>query len=110
MLDDSSPGFYLISPLSPKNELRVLKKIQELCQKELSRYNTSLAEDEEIIKNDNLKLITLTNNLRNCIIMRMSEKKILTFYLKFAKYCEDLFDKTEKVNYILNSFRKLSNR
>ncbi len=97
MMDDSSPGFYLISPLSVKNELNVLKKIQEICMKELSKYKTSLTEDEELIQNDKLKEITLTNNLRNCIIMRMSEKKILTFYLKFAKYCEELFAKTEKV-------------
>jgi hypothetical protein len=97
MMDDSSTGFYLISPLSAKNELKVLKKIEDLCLNELNKYPHTLEEDEDIIKKDKNKEINLTNNKRNCVIMRMSEKRILKFFIKFSKYCSELFGKTEKV-------------
>ena len=95
--DDLSSGFYLISPLTVKNELRVLKKIHEICIKELSKYPSSLEEDQELIRKEQNNEITLTYNIRNCVIMRLGEKKILNFYLILARYCEDLFTKTEKV-------------
>jgi hypothetical protein len=101
MMEDSSAGFYLISPLSVKNELDVMKKIQEICEKELNKYPHSLEEDEELIRKDKNQETNLTNNFRNCVIMRMSEKKILKYYIQFARYCCYLFEKTEKVKYFI---------
>lgn len=36
-------------------------------------------------------------NKRNCIMMRMGEKKILNFFLKFAQYNIGLFSLTANV-------------
>jgi histone-lysine N-methyltransferase SETD3 len=104
--EDSSQGFYLISPLTVKNELRVLKKIQEICLKELSKYQNSLEEDQELIRKEQNNELTLSYNIRNSVIMRISEKKILNFYVILARYCEDLFTKTERVNLLSLLLRK----
>lgn len=72
--DDSKPNFYNIPPISIKNELKVLEQIEKLSLENLSKYPTSLEEDLKLLKDDNG---TLTNNQRNCVLMRSGEKEVL---------------------------------
>jgi hypothetical protein len=90
--EDNSPSFFLISPIDKYNEIKLLNKILDIISCKLNNYKTTLQEDENLIKEAKLNI-----NLRNCIIMRMSEKKILKFFLHFAQYCLDLYSMTEKV-------------
>ena len=44
----------------------------------------------------------LNDNERNCILMRLGEKKILKFYFNFSKFCLSLIEiKDETVCYYL---------
>ena len=74
---NSIPIFYYINSLSVDNECKVLRKLKEICTKELSRYPTSYQEDYQILKNEQ----EITLNSKNCIIIRMSEKEILLFFM-----------------------------
>jgi protein-histidine N-methyltransferase len=97
VFEEVMPSFYLISPISKQQEIKILLKIKDIMKEYLSLYKTTLQEDEEIIKSGKQGRDPLTDNQRNCVIMRMSEKKVLHFYLNFAEYCLELFEMTEKV-------------
>jgi protein-histidine N-methyltransferase len=97
VFEEVMPSFYLISPISKQQEIKILLKIKDIMKEYLSLYKTTLQEDEEITKSDKQGRDPLTDNQRNCVIMRMSEKKVLHFYLNFAEYCLELFEMTEKV-------------
>jgi len=84
--EDAVPCFYLISPINLENELKVLGKIEEIMLTALNKYTTTFEEDEQILKNGEL-----TSNQINCICMRMCEKKVINFYLSFAKLCLCMF-------------------
>ena len=60
----------------------ILEHIQTTCKKYLNNYNTSLQEDQKILENTN----DLSENIINCILMRLGEKKIINYYLEFAEY------------------------
>lgn len=97
---NSIPIFYYINSLSVDNERKVLRKLKEICTKELSRYPTSYQEDYQILKNEQ----EITLNSKNCIIIRMSEKEILLFFIELCDYCLNLltlndFDKITKKLY-----------
>lgn len=102
--EDTTPSFYLVPPISEENEIRVLKKLKSLINECLMCYSTTLKEDLEIISRDlaeSDKLI-LTNNEKNCILMRICEKKVLHFYLNFIDYSLELFKiDNEDVKYLL---------
>ena len=92
---DSKPTFHTIPPISTKNELKVLEYIEKLSLDHLSKYPHSLEEDLKILSEDSNKL---TNNQRNCILMRSGEKevnssikKILHYFLEFSRYASKLF-------------------
>jgi hypothetical protein len=61
----------------------ILEHIQTTCKKYLNNYNTSIQEDKKILENQNNKL---SENIINCILMRLGEKKIINFYLEFTEY------------------------
>ena len=84
------PLFYHIEPFSIENELEVLNRLKEICQCELTNYHTSYEEDIEILNGE------FTYNQRNCIIIRMSEKEILLFYIAFCDYCKELLSLNSK--------------
>lgn len=61
-------------PLSLQNELKVLKKIKEMCRDRLSLYPHTTEYDEELLKEKHQKL---TYNQRICIRYRLGEKRVL---------------------------------
>jgi histone-lysine N-methyltransferase SETD3 len=72
--------------LSVKNEKKVIKKFRDLVTEGLARYSTSLEEDKEILKRD------LTENQRNCTLMRVGEKEILHYFLEFTDAVLNVID------------------
>ncbi len=60
-----------LPPLSLENEGRALQLLKQTCQVLLSKYPTSAKDDTELLFQHDL-----TYNQRNCIIFRLSEKKV----------------------------------
>ncbi|CAD8077509.1 unnamed protein product [Paramecium sonneborni] len=75
-----------ISFVGIQNELDMWNLIENICVHALNKYPTTLEQDNEI-----LKICELTINQRNCLILRIGEKKILSFYLQFSKKMSQLF-------------------
>ncbi|CAD8159503.1 unnamed protein product [Paramecium pentaurelia] len=69
-----------------KNELAMWNFIENICIHALNQYPTNLDQDLEI-----LKICELTINQRNCLILRIGEKKILNFYKQFSEKMKKLF-------------------
>jgi histone-lysine N-methyltransferase SETD3 len=74
--------------MSIEEERKMLKYLDKLMKAHLDKYPTTIEEDLYILKKENL---SLTYNQRNCLLMRIGEKKILHFFSKFSQYCLELF-------------------
>eukprot|EP00826_Nyctotherus_ovalis_P008464 TRINITY_DN12192_c0_g2_i12.p2 TRINITY_DN12192_c0_g2~~TRINITY_DN12192_c0_g2_i12.p2 ORF type:complete len:147 (-),score=22.92 TRINITY_DN12192_c0_g2_i12:45-485(-) len=61
----------LIGSMSKKNEISMLKRLKEICNRHLNKYGESYGKDEELLKSKELSY-----NEQNCTIYRMQEKKI----------------------------------
>ena len=93
--------FYYIPPITKELEIQVLKHLHLLCRKALDRYPTSFDEDQNIYQNGK----NISFNLRNCLLLLMSEKTILSYFIYFCEYCLDLFQ-YDSQNEILNKLSK----
>ena len=71
-----------------ENEAKAWKLISSACDKNLSRYPTTLQEDIELLAKDDQEP-SLGFNIRNCILYRKGEKDIL-------HYLKDCCDKIQK--------------
>jgi peroxiredoxin family protein len=95
--DDISLTFYYISPISKELEIKVLKHLHLLCVKALRNYPTTFEEDKI-----NLKKKGISFNQRNCILLLMSEKTVLSYYIYFCEYCLSLFNLKSEYDIISN--------
>ena len=96
--------FYYVPPINKNLEIKVLKHLYYLCRKSLAKYPTTFEEDQYIYKNKE----NISFNLRNCLLLLMSEKTVLSYFLFFCEYCLDLFcltNKNEIMAKIDNDFR-----
>ena len=84
---DQSLLFYYIPPFSKESEILVLKHLNLLCRKALDVYPTSFDEDQYIYQ----KGKNISFNLRNCLLLLMSEKTVLSYFIYFCEYCQELF-------------------
>ena len=75
-----------VHPLSISNEKRVLNKLREMARKGLSKYLTTYEDDVEILKGD------LSDNQRNCTLMRQGEKIILNYMVELVEFALPLFE------------------
>ena len=98
---DQSLLFYYIPPFSKEAEILVLKHLHLLCRKALEKYPTSFDEDQYIFQT----LKNMSFNLRNCLLLLMSEKTILSYFIYFCEYCLDLF-KINSQNEIISKVSK----
>jgi hypothetical protein len=73
---DEKPAFYTIPPLLIKNEIKVLGEIEKMCFNALNRYTTDYETDLKIIEELNKNQIERSENYRNCLLMRIGEKKV----------------------------------
>ena len=96
--------FYYVPPINKNLEIKVLKHLYYLCRKSLAKYPTTFEEDQYIYKNKE----NISFNLRNCLLLLMSEKTVLSYFLFFCEYCLDLFcltNKNEIITKIVNDFK-----
>lgn len=84
--EDDKSLFYLINPINIENETQVLNKIKTMALDYLSAYPTTKEEDLKILETN------LSQNKRNCVLMRLGEKSVLLFFLDFANYCSSLIE------------------
>ena len=95
--DEVNLTFYYISPISKELEIKVLKHLCLLCLKALRNYPTSFDEDKV-----NLKKKGISFNQRNCILLLMSEKSVLSYYIYFCEYCLSIFNMKNEYEIISN--------
>lgn len=60
----------------------------------LEEYKTTVREDQKIL---NKKFGDLTFNLRNCVRIRLGQKKVLHFYIDMANAMIQYFQKGTKI-------------
>lgn len=99
IFEEMIPSFYYVEPITKELEISVLKEISRLCLSALAEYPTTEKEDQEILNTTK----SLTFNERNCIILRMSEKKILMFFIDFCQYCLHLLSFDKQID-VINTF------
>ena len=78
--------FYYIQPISKELEIKVLKHLSLLCRRALGKYPTTFEEDQNLLKSKK----NMSFNLRNCLLLLMSEKTVLSYFIFFCEYCLEL--------------------
>lgn len=68
-----------VPPISRRNEAAALDALSDVCTRALAAFDTTLAEDEALLLSP-----ALSTNLRNAVIVRRGEKKVLQFYQRLA--------------------------
>ena len=92
---DMSINYYFFYPVNKTNEINVLKYLKNLCEKALQKYPTTLYQDQTIY-NENKNNKDFNFNYRNCLLLVMSEKKVLIYYIEFCNYCLKLLNMRNK--------------
>jgi histone-lysine N-methyltransferase SETD3 len=72
LTSDANPQARVKRPLSRSNEERALQGVVDTCKARLSDYTSSIEEDERLLQEQKLPL-----NVRNCVRVRLGEKRIL---------------------------------
>ena len=81
-----------LPPISIKNEKKALERLYRHAKEIYDKYPTTIEEDDKILERDDL-----TFNLRNCVLYRHGEKKILIYLMEVVKKLLPLFDMNFKV-------------
>eukprot|EP00475_Leptophrys_vorax_P032893 TRINITY_DN5128_c0_g1_i1.p1 TRINITY_DN5128_c0_g1~~TRINITY_DN5128_c0_g1_i1.p1 ORF type:complete len:614 (-),score=186.52 TRINITY_DN5128_c0_g1_i1:64-1905(-) len=76
-----------INPVSVNNEICMLREVQDAALRCLGGFDTTLEEDERILKEEKL-----TFNIRNAILMRRGEKQVCHFFVELANSIIPLFE------------------
>ena len=74
-----------IAPLSIRNELSVVKHIARACESCLREFDTTVEEDEALLKRADLSM-----NDRNAILMRKGEKEVGRYYVELEAEMDKL--------------------
>lgn len=75
-----------IVPISIQNETLMLNSLKYVCQYILSKYPTSLEEDQIALCDENMINLPLYSNKRHAIIHTRGEKEVLHFYIQLSIY------------------------
>ena len=84
--EDTPLTFYYVPPISKELEIKVLKHLHLLCRKALAKYPTTFEQDQNIYKTKK----NITFNMRNILLLLMSEKTVLSYFMYFCEYCLEL--------------------
>ena len=88
-------NIFYIPAINKDLEIKVLKHLHLLCRKSLAKYPTTFEQDQNIFNNKNKNNISF--NKRNCLLLLMNEKTVLSYYIYFCEYCISLMKlKTQK--------------
>ena len=78
-------GAKTIDPLGVPNEARALEALGAACEARLAGFDTSLEEDERLLREE-----PLSPNARNCVRLRREEKRLLHDYLTLSRTGREL--------------------
>ena len=84
--DNNFYGFGYIPPINIEIEINVLKKLKILLIQALNQYPTTIEQDKKIYKEDK----NISFNYKNCLLLTISEKNVINYYIYFCEYCLDL--------------------
>lgn len=73
-------GLGSIKPLGVANEERVLRALGAACEARLAAFDTSLDEDERLLREE-----TLSYNARSCVLLRREEKRMLRAWSELTR-------------------------
>jgi hypothetical protein len=90
-----SINYYFFYPVNKTNEIKVLRSLKNLCEQALQKYPTTLYQDQKIYE-ENKNNKDFNFNYRNCLLLVMSEKKVLIYYIEFCNYCLKLLNMRNK--------------
>ena len=99
-------NIFYIPPIDKDLEIKVLKHLHLLCRKSLAKYPTTFEQDQNIYNNKNKNNISF--NKRNCLLLLMNEKTVLSFYIYFCEYCISLLklkSQKEVLSKVSNDFK-----
>ena len=102
--EEMTLNYYFFYPINRDIEIKVLKQLKLLCEQALAKYPTTMKEDQRIF-NENKNKKDFNFNYRNCLLLLMSEKKVLNYYINFCEYCLKLL-KTKKKIEVLGKITK----
>lgn len=77
-------------PISVKNELKAMMRLQFICDEYLSFYPTTYAQDCESLLD--LEEMPMYSNKRNAFIQVRGEKEVLLYYRAYASVCIELLN------------------
>jgi histone-lysine N-methyltransferase SETD3 len=103
LYDDKKLDKKHIDVISVKNETRVLQLIAERATISLSRFKTTMGEDNKILDTPNIDI-----HLRNAVVMRRSEKEVLTFYKELCEHYYNILNQLGTIDF--KKIKKLNNR
>ena len=95
-------NYYFLYPINKDIEIKVLKKIKFLCEQALTRYPTTLKEDQKIY-DENRNKKDFDFNYRNCLLLLINEKNVLYYYINFCEYCLELLSSNKKIDVNIKS-------
>ena len=84
--DNNIFGFGYIPPVNIEIEINVLKKLKILLIQALNQYPTTIEQDKKIYKEDK----NISFNYKNCLLLTISEKNVIDYYIYFCEFCLDL--------------------
>ena len=84
--DSNIFGFGYIPPVNIEIEINVLKKLKILLIQALNQYPTTIEQDKKIYKEDK----NISFNCKNCLLLTISEKNVIDYYIYFCEFCLDL--------------------
>ncbi len=68
-----------VAPVSARNEAAVLRALAAACEEALRRFETTLEQDEALLREPGL-----TNTVRTCLLLRRGEKRVLHAWRSLA--------------------------
>ena len=88
-------NYYFFYPINKMNEINSLKFLKYLCEQALKKYPTNIIQDREIYEEYKQKS-NFNFNYKNCLLLIMSEKNVLIYYIEFCDYCLKLLNMKSK--------------
>jgi len=88
-----------VKPIDLHTEVRMWRKIHQIATEALAKYPTTLEEDKALLAKEDTAAQgekTLTYNTRNCVLLRVGEKKILNYLLETATNLVELAQMSRK--------------
>jgi len=75
----------VVPPIDLATEVSAWKKTLALAKESLSKYPTTYKEDQEILAKVDSGAMELSYNKKNCLLLRIGEKRILHFIVETAE-------------------------